>query len=72
VFIKKDASNRALPYVGYHGYDNAIPKMHGIFMALGPGRLNFDVISVPVGLQEFNILSVAPLARWCNIYGVVS
>jgi len=31
-----------------------------------------DVISVSAGLQEFYILSVAPLARWCNRYGVVS
>lgn len=26
------------PAKGYHGYDNAEEDMHGIFLAMGPGK----------------------------------
>jgi ectonucleotide pyrophosphatase/phosphodiesterase family protein 6 len=34
--IVRNASTRSLGQIGFHGYDNRLTNMHGIFMATGP------------------------------------
>lgn len=53
--LKKDGE---LPLGGMHGYDNALPDMHAIFMATGPAFKNGPAVVEPFhNIDVYNVLA---------------